>query len=83
MREEMFAGGGCRCGAVGVTVYGEPRVVVYCHCEDCRRSSGAPVSVFAGYPAERLEVRGAPKVYDQKLYDFSMDRAFAVLEKLR
>lgn len=25
----------------------------------------------------------APKVYDQKLYDFSMDRAFALLERLR
>jgi hypothetical protein len=25
-------------------------VVVYCHCRDCRRSSGAPISLWVGYP---------------------------------
>ena len=28
-------------------------------------------------------MKGAPKAYDQKLYDFSMGRAFAILEGLR
>ena len=28
-------------------------------------------------------MKGAPDVYDQKLYDFSMDRAFAILDGLR
>ena len=28
-------------------------------------------------------MKGAPKAYDQKLYDFSMDRAFTILEGLR
>ena len=31
---------------------GEPAVIVYCHFRDCRRSSGAPVSIFAGYPSQ-------------------------------
>jgi hypothetical protein len=39
--------------------------VVYCHCHDCRRSSGAPVSLFAGYRDEQVEwERGEPKVYE-------------------
>lgn len=51
-----IAEGGCRCGAVGLRAYGEPSTVVYCHCVDCRRSSGAPVSLFAGYRIEQVEM---------------------------
>lgn len=59
------AEGGCRCGAIAVRASGEPAVVVYCHCRDCRRSSGAPVSLFAGYRSGRVELtRGEPKVYE-------------------
>ena len=44
---------------------GSPTVIVYCHCRDCRRSSGAPVSLFAGYRAERVELPGGrPKGYE-------------------
>ena len=58
-------GGGCRCGAVRLAAGGEPDAVVYCHCKDCRRSSGAPVSLFVGYAAGRIEIgRGEPKVYE-------------------
>jgi hypothetical protein len=28
-------------------------------------------------------MKGAPQAYDQKLYDFSMGRAFAILDGLR
>jgi hypothetical protein len=28
---------------------GEPHHVSWCHCQSCRRHSGAPVSVFVGY----------------------------------
>lgn len=31
-----------------------PQVVTYCHCNDCRRLSGAPVAAFAAFPAEAL-----------------------------
>ena len=44
---------------------GSPTVVVYCHCRDCRRSSGAPVSLFAGYRTEQVELPDAqPKAYE-------------------
>lgn len=58
------AEGGCMCGAVRVRANGKPMGVVYCHCHDCRASSGAPVSLFAGYRAEQVEwSRGKPKGY--------------------
>lgn len=59
------AEGRCRCGAIALRARAEPTVVVYCHCRDCRRSSGAPVSLFAGYWLERVELRrGEPTVYE-------------------
>lgn len=62
---DSAAYGGYRCGAVTVRAGGSPTIVVYCHCRDCRRSSGAPVSLFAGYSAEQVGLpRGEPKVYE-------------------
>lgn len=59
------AEGGCRCGAVAFRARAEPTVVVYCHCRDCRRSSGAPISLWVGYRSERVELtRGEPTVYE-------------------
>ncbi len=38
--------------------------VVYYHCRDCRRASGALVSLFVGYRMEQVETGpGVPKVY--------------------
>ena len=59
------AEGGCRCGAVAFRVRAEPTVVVYCHCQDCRKSSGAPVSLFVGYHTGQVEwLQGEPRVYE-------------------
>lgn len=58
------AEGGCMCGGVRVRAVGEPLHVTYCHCPDCRKASGAPAMVFAGYDVGRVEVRGEVKVYD-------------------
>lgn len=41
--------GGCRCGAVRFEASADPHHVSYCHCKDCRRASGAPVSAFVGF----------------------------------
>lgn len=66
MSDAGGSGGGCRCEAARIKVSGEPSEgVIYCHCRDCRRSSGAPVSLFAGYRTEQVEIkRGTPKVYE-------------------
>ena len=41
------ATGGCLCGAVRYQVDGPLRRVVYCHCEQCRRTSGHFVAATA------------------------------------
>jgi hypothetical protein len=50
--------GGCRCGAVRFEASGEPLSVGYCHCSDCRRATGAPVSAFVGFHADDVSLTG-------------------------
>ncbi|MBZ9676633.1 GFA family protein [Mesorhizobium sp. ES1-1] len=50
--------GGCRCGAVRFEASDEPQQVSYCHCGDCRRATGAPVSAFVGFAVERVAFTG-------------------------
>jgi hypothetical protein len=38
--------GTCFCGAVEVTVSGEPAAMGYCHCASCRKWSAGPVNAF-------------------------------------
>ena len=42
-----------RCGAVRYEI-GKPTDNWYCHCENCRRSTGAPVTAWAMTPIESL-----------------------------
>lgn len=51
--------GRCLCGALTFTAEGAPLAVSYCHCRDCRRATGAPVSVFAGFTEARVRMQGA------------------------
>jgi len=50
--------GGCRCGAVRFEASAEPLSVGYCHCADCRRATGAPVSAFVGFPGDAARFSG-------------------------
>lgn len=43
--------GGCLCGAVRYRAAAEPLRGVICHCEMCRRHSGAPALAFVHFPA--------------------------------
>ena len=38
-----------------IKISGNPYWVAYCHCEDCRRATGAPVTAYASYKDEYLE----------------------------
>ena len=44
----------CYCGASRLTLDKPPATVAYCHCEDCRRWTGAPVAAFAAF--DRVDV---------------------------
>jgi hypothetical protein len=50
----------CFCGAVRLTATGDPLVVSWCHCKDCRRQSGAPAVVWAGFKVGQVAIEGAP-----------------------
>ena len=49
--------GSCLCGAVRYTVSGPLRPVIYCHCEQCRRTSGHHVAATA-CRTDALDVSG-------------------------
>jgi hypothetical protein len=53
--------GTCYCGAVTVEVSGAPLEMGYCHCENCRRYSGAPVSAFTLWKKENVSVTEGAK----------------------
>ncbi len=53
--------GGCLCGAVRYEVNATPRKTSFCHCEDCRRASGAPVVAWTFFPCASISfVKGTP-----------------------
>lgn len=56
--------GGCRCGAIRYETCGLPAMVAYCHCNDCRISSGSVVSVLAGFQRGGFEIiHGEPTYF--------------------
>jgi len=55
--------GQCFCGAVEVTVSGDPAGMGYCHCSSCRHWSAGPVNAFTLWPPEAVRItRGAEQV---------------------
>jgi hypothetical protein len=55
--------GACFCGAVEVTVTGEPVAMGYCHCDSCRSWAAAPINAFTLWKPESVSVtRGANNV---------------------
>lgn len=56
--------GHCLCGNLSYSVQDvEPMTVALCHCEDCRRQSGAPFSVNVAVDRDALVLEGASKTY--------------------
>jgi hypothetical protein len=48
--------GRCLCGAVRFVATGAPKWVLWCHCESCRRHSGAPASVFVSFADDAVSM---------------------------
>ena len=51
---ELPLEGGCLCGEVHYRIDAPPLWTAYCHCETCRRSTGAPVTMFVGARSESV-----------------------------
>ena len=48
--------GKCFCGAVQLTVTGDPVAAGYCHCESCRSWSAGPINAFSLWKPEQVKV---------------------------
>jgi hypothetical protein len=60
----MTRQGGCHCGAVRFEVQGEPLRAGLCHCSDCRRHAGAPVTAWAVFRADQVQAQGELATYE-------------------
>lgn len=64
MASEPVHEGGCLCGRVRWRASGRARRAVHCHCEMCRRTSGAAFATAAAFPAADVSwVKGEPTLY--------------------
>ena len=48
--------GNCFCGAVKVTVTGDPAAMGYCHCSSCRHWSAGPVNAFTLWKTDTVKI---------------------------
>jgi hypothetical protein len=48
--------GSCFCGAVELTVSGEPVAMGFCHCTSCRKWSAGPVNAFTLWTPEAVSI---------------------------
>ena len=56
--------GGCLCGAVRYESSEAPKIVVNCHCLDCRKTSGTCHGTHVGLAKESFTVSGEVRFYD-------------------
>ena len=63
MSDANVYAGKCFCGAVELTVTGEPVAMGYCHCDSCREWSAGPVNAFSLWSPEAVRItKGAENV---------------------
>ncbi|MGI9449906.1 MAG: GFA family protein [Geminicoccaceae bacterium] len=53
--------GGCMCGIVRYEAIGAPCRTIHCHCEDCRKHTGAPAATLAVYKADQVKFSGGER----------------------
>ena len=64
MDKPDFIEGSCLCGATRYRATGQPFKVTYCHCEWCRKASGAPIAAWLLYDEGQVEfIKGSPQKY--------------------
>ena len=68
MTEDKKITGQCSCGQVRFLVSGEPVWAGYCHCAECRRSTGSVSVVHVGFHPSQVEFTfGSPSIFDSSV----------------
>jgi hypothetical protein len=60
---QNVATGRCLCGNIKFETPIEPLWVAHCHCESCRRNTGAPVATFVGMRNDDVSWDGERRIY--------------------
>lgn len=55
--------GGCQCGAVRFTAIGQPLLVANCHCNSCRKATGAAFATFVDFNRREVAFEQAVNTY--------------------
>jgi hypothetical protein len=67
--------GSCYCGTVEIEATGDPIDMGYCHCDGCRRYSGAPIAAFTLWKPEQVKItKGADELGKFKSSEMSERR---------
>ena len=62
--EEVKHQGGCQCGALRFETTGAPKFIANCHCNSCRKATGAAFSTWVGFLDDQVKwTKGAPTFY--------------------
>ena len=65
--------GTCYCGAVQIETTGDPIDMGFCHCDGCRKYSGAPIAAFTLWKPEQVKItKGADSLGKFKSSDISV-----------
>lgn len=59
---------GCACGAVRLSVTGEPKRAGLCHCLRCRKAHGAAFNPFVVFAAEQVRLSGETADYQSSAH---------------
>ena len=62
----MKFSGQCLCGQVSYKSHAEPVLILNCHCEDCRRSTGAVYGTNIMDAEDQLEIHGKVSTFSHK-----------------
>lgn len=55
--------GRCHCGAISFIAEGEPLYHSICHCNDCRRWSGSPITSWMAFKTDQVTIKGHTASY--------------------
>jgi len=59
MGDKIKLSGGCHCGAVRYTLLASPLSVQHCHCETCRKTTGALYATAGVMRRDKVKIVGA------------------------